>query len=247
MDKLQLCPLDYLSEQRDGMALMILNNAQDIDVTFMKKMWAKANFKVTVDGGTNVLYDSVMAERDLYIPDLISGDFDSIKAEVAQFYKTKGVEVEPTPDQDFTDFAKALRLLLSKTSIKIEVIVVLGAFGGRLDQVFANIDVLHQARNQTSIPVILASHCQMCVLLKQGAKYCLKVDTGYEGDWCGLIPVGRPCHHVTTTGLKWNLDNQGLAFGQLVSTSNTLEGNGMVTIETDNDLLWCMEVKNDAK
>ncbi|XP_060076322.1 thiamin pyrophosphokinase 1-like [Ylistrum balloti] len=243
MEQCEFCPLGYLTEHNEDMALMILNQPQDIDVNFMKQMWTKAKVKVTVDGGTNVLHDSVMADRDMYIPDLISGDFDSIKPEVSEFYKSKGVEIVSTPDQDYIDFAKALKLLTTKT--KVDLIVVLGAFGGRLDQVFANIDVLHQAQTLTSIPVVLASVCQMCVLLKPGIKHCLKVDTGYEGDWCGLIPVGQPCLHITTTGLKWNLDNQGMEFGKLISTSNALEGNGQVTIETDNNLLWCMEVKMD--
>ncbi|XP_061320626.1 thiamin pyrophosphokinase 1 isoform X7 [Pezoporus flaviventris] len=131
-----------------------------------------------------------------FLPDYISGDFDSIQPEVKEYYKVKGCELIETMDQDLTDFTKCLQILQKKIENK-------GLQG----------------------------------------KHKLHVDTGLEGDWCGLIPIGNPCESVTTTGLKWNLTNQMLQFGTLVSTSNTYDNSGTVTIETDKPLLWTMSIK----
>jgi thiamine pyrophosphokinase len=63
-----------------------------------------------VDGGTNRWFHFLQG-ADCAVPELITGDMDSIQQNILSYFKREGSQIIPTPDQNETDFTKALRCI----------------------------------------------------------------------------------------------------------------------------------------
>ncbi|KAK3814366.1 MAG: thiamine pyrophosphokinase [Benniella sp.] len=249
-------------------ALIVLNQPILIQRHLFENVWNNATYKFCADGGANRLYDLLGTddERAKYLPDYIRGDLDSLRDSVKEYYVSKNVPVERVDDVVTTDFMKCVELVrvrdqqldpaisstISTGSPKQLIqeqqerlttplgIVALGGTGGRFDQSMSSIHylyILNQERQAT-----LISDESVIIVLETG-KHEITCNLDIEGPTCGIIPVGSSEAMLTTTGLKWDVENWKSSFGTQISTSNALTGS-RVTIETNAPVVWTTELKS---
>jgi len=77
-------------------------------------------------------------------------------------------------------------------------------------------------------------------LLRPGRHVIIPLPT-IEGPTCGLLPIGGRTT-VTSRGLQWDVHEQELAFGHLISSSNRIT-ESTVYIETSHALVWTTELQ----
>ncbi|KAM0729600.1 Thiamine pyrophosphokinase 1 [Formica fusca] len=236
-------------------AVIVLNCPIYWKHEIMLPFWQKAQITVTVDGGTHrwLKYleehgiDILSDEHRQYIPNLITGDMDSCSSSVIEKLENIGSLVIKTPDQNHTDYTKALLQVAQNAkmrNINLGEIYVLAETSGRFDHIIGNINTLYKSDKLVgNIQVIQIASNSLTWLLKPGLhNICIPEILVQQQSWCGLIPFGCPANCISTSGLKWDLNNTTMKFGDLVSTSNTYD-NSEVTVNTDTTVIWTMGIE----
>lgn len=138
--------------------------------------------------------------------DFISGDFDSHSGKDENIYHEKFIF---TPDQDKTDFEKALEIILSKGGKEIDVY---GASGGEMDHFLGNLTVAFHFKEALKI-----------TFFDEYATYFFSpknlVLENVKGKMISLYPFPR-AEKVLTTGLKWALKEEDLDMRTKIGTRN---------------------------
>ena len=148
---------------------------------------------------------------------------DSIKPSILEYYQSNNIEIIKSSNQDTTDLQKAIDSTIGDVS-------VLGALSGRFDHVMNSIHLLKLYNYRR---IFLYSNDSVAWLLSPNILH--EIDL-VGGPICGLIPIFGDAR-ITTTGLKWNLDNSIVnSMGDLVSTSNEIVGS--VSVISDQYILW---------
>ncbi|WEK71664.1 MAG: thiamine diphosphokinase [Candidatus Chryseobacterium colombiense] len=138
--------------------------------------------------------------------DFISGDFDSHSGADENIYEEKFIH---TPDQNNTDFYKALEIILEKGFTDIDIF---GGSGGEQDHFLGNLTVAFSFKDQLTIK-FYDEFSEYYFIPKI---YNLK---GVKDKMISLYPFPA-VENITTVGLNWPLTNGDLSITSRIGTRN---------------------------
>ena len=177
------------------------------------------DYIVCLDGG----YD--IALKQGIKPQLLLGDFDSLKTELP---KDSGIEImQYPPEKDYTDLELAFRILDPE---KYDELLVIGGLGGRLDQTITNVQMLdtYTAGAKAADPVIM-SHQFRQIKIMDGRNLCFLIRGGNDANWVipavkdcflSLFSISDECKGLCISGVKYPLENATLKKGISLGVSN---------------------------
>ncbi len=161
---------------------------------------------IAADGGANSAYKLGI------IPNVIIGDFDSIKPKVKEYFADKS-EIIMCERQDDTDVEKSLKFAIKKG---YETVYLLGGTGDRMDHSICNLGI------------VLKYHSRIRIVLLHGKTilhpYSLNVVLETIPNEILSLYAFNDNTTISSDGLKYQLNNSTLRFGESESTSNVALG-----------------------
>jgi Thiamin pyrophosphokinase, catalytic domain. len=117
------------------MKAVILSNGNVENIEFLRSYIESSDIFICADGGGN--YAKSLGIK----PDILIGDFDSVKEEILNYFQYLGTEIIRYPrEKNYVDTQLAVDRAIELSADKI---ILLGATGNRLDHTLANINMLY--------------------------------------------------------------------------------------------------------
>ena len=167
----------------------------EIDGDFAERLILSSGFEVIIaaDRGMDFLYEHKIT------PDIIVGDFDSVKNEALSYFKEKGMSDIHVlnPEKDDTDSECALQIALDHGA---DHIIIIGATGTRIDHVLGNISLLGKAMSEGKMAELLDTHNRIRMINNE-----LEIEKNKQyGKYVSIIPVCKN-NKITLEGFKYPL------------------------------------------
>lgn len=171
----------------------------------------KYDCMIAADAGMDFLY------RNHLIPDVVVGDFDSVKSEGLQYFKglnnVQIIQLNPVKDDTDTEFAIREAIRRGATEITL-----LGATGTRLDHVLANIYLLGIGLEAGVDIVIVDVHNRIRMVHHS---FCIRKEEQF-GDFISVLPIAGNVKGVTLKGMKYLLERKDMDIFSSLGVSNEI-------------------------
>lgn len=160
--------------------------------------------------------------------DFISGDFDSHKIEEEIIHQSGiyNFKIIETPDQNKTDFHKALEIIIEKG---FENVDVFGASGGEQDHFLGNLSVAFFFKDKINLK-FFDEYSSYFFIPKEFSI------SGVKGKMISLMPFPI-AKNIITKGLKWPLHKEDLILGERIGTRNVAENQHISIQYSEGDML----------
>ena len=187
---------------------------------------------IGVDKGIEFLYD-----HDIE-PSYIVGDFDSVKKEIADYYKYEtDIPVrEFNPVKDASDTEIAIRLGVALGSKRM---IILGATGGRIDHLWANVQSL-MIPLKAGVDAVILDPLNRIRLINEKTR--LRKEEQY-GPYFSVFPLGGPAYGFEIKGAKYPLEEHTLTATDSRCVSNEIKGDE-AEIDFTSGIVILMETKD---
>lgn len=152
-------------------------------------------YTIVADSGMEFCY------RSGIVPDMIIGDFDSVKEDTLAFYKNQSgiILKELNPVKDDTDTEFAIRQAIE---LGAKELTILGGTGTRLDHVFGNISLLGIGLDKQVQIQLVDAHNRIRMV-----NMPVKITKREQfGTYVSLVPYQGEVTQLTLKGFKYPLD-----------------------------------------
>lgn len=211
------------------------------DIEFAEAYLRKYNFDTVVcaDSGLNAAYELGMRV------DYIMGDFDSVSSDILDMYMAKKMETSKNAEfvrypakKDATDTELVLDYVLENNPTSI---VIIGATGGRIDHLLANIGILLKALKKGIETYIIDSFNKLYLI--DGKTKLHRDDTWNK--YISFYPYTDEVKNLRISGLKYELDGFDIKKGSSRTVSNEFaNGSDEAYVSFDSGILIVIQSKD---
>lgn len=203
---------------------MLIANGEACSYELLGQLLEWSPTVLVLDGAANRVMDLGVKM------DIILGDFDSLTESEHILERYQDVKFIHTPDQNKTDLDKGIEYLINEGYPAVNIV---WATGRRADHTITNLTNI--VKYKTEIDIVIFDNYSKIFPLTSTFKKRYP-----EGTPLSLIPIGKALG-ITTSGLKYNLNDEHLELGSRTGSSNETKADGFIEITHQQGHLLLME------